>query len=336
MNKKVNRNLLTTFVISSLSVSTIAEACSNVFWNSPQGAVVTRTMDWMESTKPLLLKVAAGEKRNFHGAETGDKEYTVKNSFLAIGGYGKLVGEGVNEHGLQASVQYYRGMALEKGDGNTLSQNELAGYFLANFDNVQQVIDNVKDIEVGLTTIPGMQEPPRWHYIISDVSGDRAVIQYDENGVNIYRGDDAQVATNTSQKGLNKAWAEKSQQLKEFGGYGSQFQLEAGNTDSEQRYVFAKYFVSQLQNATSPKHAMMSVEGTAFKVPQQAAYRPQDGMNTYATEYTITYNLDSGDVVFKYMGDDWSQREWNFKDLLESDQRIEVPLYGRGSSMKVF
>ncbi|NGZ15283.1 linear amide C-N hydrolase [Vibrio aestuarianus] len=331
MNKQLNKAFLTTCIISSISIPTITQACSNVFWDSPQGVIVTRTMDWMESTKPLLLKVTAGEKRNFHGTGTSEQEYTVKNSFLAIGGYGKLIGEGVNEHGLHSSIQYYGDMQMEKGNENTLSQNELAGYFLANFNNVQQVIDSVKDIEVGLTAIPGMEKPPRWHYIVSDVSGDRAVIQYDDNGVNIYRGDDAQVVTNSNQKVLNEAWIEKSKQLKEFGGYGSQFQLGAGNTDSEQRYVFAKYFLSQIKNTSSPKHAMMSVEGTAFKVPQQATYRPQDGMDTYATEYTITYNLNSGDMVFKYTGDDWYQREWNYKELLASDQKLETPLYGKES-----
>ena len=89
----------------------------------------------------------------------------------------------------------------------------------------------------------------------------------------------------------------------------------------------AKYFVSQLRSANSPLQAMMAVEGTAFKVPQQAAYRPQDGMDTYATEYTITYNLESGDVVFKYTGEDWNQSEWNFKRLFMISDLLENPLY---------
>jgi hypothetical protein len=48
---------------------------------------------------------------------------------------------------------------------------------------------------------------------------------------------------------------------------------------------------------------MMSVEGTTLKV-QQAAYSAVDSaMPTYVTEYRITYNLNSGDVAFKYMGE---------------------------------
>ncbi|MGY3571752.1 linear amide C-N hydrolase [Vibrio paucivorans] len=327
MKSLMKKAAIASCVLSALGASTIASACSNVFWDSPQGVVVTRTMDWMESTHPLLLKVAAGEKRNYHGYDTADREYVVKNAFVAIAAYGNLIGEGVNEHGLQASVQYYRGMQLAEGNETTLSQNELAGYLLANYDDVQQVVDNIKDIRIGLTSIPGMQEPPRWHYIISDESGDRAVIQYDENGVKVYRGEDAQVVTNSSQNELLAAWEKKSEQLEGFGGYGSQFQLNAGNTDSEQRFVFAKYFVSQLRSANSPLQAMMAVEGTAFKVPQQAAYRPQDGMDTYATEYTITYNLESGDVVFKYTGEDWNHSEWNFKELLSSEKTVKKPLY---------
>ncbi len=319
--------LIVSAMVTAALGSTTSQACSNVLWNSPEGVVVTRTMDWMESTKPLLLTVRAGDKRNLHGAPTGSGEYTVKHDYLAIAGYGKLIGEGVNEHGLHTSVQYYRTMVAEEGTKAKLSQNEVGGYILANYDSVQDVLDNIQDIQFGLTAIPGMQEAPRWHYIISDKFGDRALLQYDKDGVQVYRGEDAQVVTNTSQKGLLTAWAKKEKELKSSGGFDSKFQLNSGNTDSEQRFVFAKYFVSQLKTASSPVNAMMSVEGTAFKVPQQAAYRPADGMDTYATEYTITYNLNSGDVVFKYTGDSWSQDSWNYKEILSSDIQLAKPLY---------
>lgn len=71
---------------------------------------------------------------------------------------------------------------------------------------------------------------------------------------------------------------------------------------------------------------MMMVEGTTFKVPQQAAYAPDRGMDTYATEYSITYNLDSGDVVFKYTGDSWTQESWNFYDIIDSDKSVSKRL----------
>ncbi|WP_295898623.1 linear amide C-N hydrolase [uncultured Vibrio sp.] len=322
----MKKTLITSALLSAVISSGSALACSNVFWDSPEGVVLTRTMDWMESTQPLLLTVRKGEERYLHGSES-ENTYTVKHDFLAIAGYGKLVGEGVNEKGLHSSLQYYREMSADTASETQLSQNEVVAYVLANFASVEEVIENVEDIDFGLTTIPTMAEPPLWHYIVSDKSGDRALIQYDADGMKIYRGDDAQVVTNTSQADLLDAWKEKQKALKHSGGYNSTFALGAGNTDSEQRFLFANYYVSQLETATSPTNAMMSVEGTAFKVPQQAAYKPGTALATYATEYTITYNLNSGDVVFKYSGENWSQEHWNYKTILASYKDVAKPLY---------
>ncbi|MGF1695787.1 linear amide C-N hydrolase [Vibrio kyushuensis] len=322
MKKSIIGSALLGALISSGSVL----ACSNVFWDSPEGVVLTRTMDWMESTQPLLLTVREGEKRYFHGSES-ENSYTVKHNFLAVAGYGKLVGEGVNEEGLHSSLQYYQDMSAEKASETQISQNEYVAYILANYASVQEVLDNVESIDFGLTTIPTMAEPPLWHYIVSDKSGDRAVIQYDKDGIKIHRGEDARVVTNTSQAGLLESWNKKEKELKDSGGYNSTFALGAGNTESEQRFLYANYYVSQLETATSPLNAMMAVEGTAFKVPQQAAYKPGTVLATYATEYTITYNLNSGDVVFKYSGENWSQEQWNYKTILASDVDLAKPLY---------
>ena len=51
-------------------------------------------------------------------------------------------------------------------------------------------------------------------------------------------------------------------------------------------------------------------------------------MTTYATEYSITYNLDSGDVVFKYTyGSNWNQQGWNDRTILASDESVNKALY---------
>ncbi|OQX40391.1 MAG: hypothetical protein B0D91_00105 [Oceanospirillales bacterium LUC14_002_19_P2] len=87
--------------------------------------------------------------------------------------------------------------------------------------------------------------------------------------------------------------------------------------------MFSAYFVDQLKTSLSPIHAMMAVEGTTFKVPQQVVYKLDVKMTTYATEYSITYNLESGDVVFKYT----YGSNWNYKTILASDESVERALY---------
>lgn len=324
------KKVLIAATASAVMLSTIglAEACSSVVWESNHGVVLTRTMDWMESTKPVLMTVREGSIRNLHGVQTGDT-YKVKHDYLAIAGYGDLIGEGVNKHGLQVSVQYYRPMTLNKAEKGEVSQVELGGYLLSNYTTVEEVLEALPTLKVGSAAIPELPEPPAFHYGVTDASGDRIVIQYDDDGMNVYRGEDARVMTNNpGQDVLLESWHAKKGELAETGGPDRNFNLEAGNTSAEQRFVFSNYFVSQLKESHSPTHAMMAVEGTTFKVPQQAAYAGEGAMDTYATEYSITYNLDSGDVVFKYTGDDkWSQDQWNFKQILSSNKNVKLPLY---------
>ena len=98
----MKKQFLASAILASALTIPMAEACTNVIWDSPQGVVVNRTMDWMESTRPLLLTVRKGEERNFHGMEglESDKTYAVKHNYLGIAAYGIFIGEGVNEHGL--------------------------------------------------------------------------------------------------------------------------------------------------------------------------------------------------------------------------------------------
>ena len=324
------KKTITTSLIGALAISLSANtlACSNVLWNSEHGTVVTRTMDWMESTQPALMSVRKGEERSLHGIPGGGT-YKTKNDYLAIAAYGKLVAEGVNEQGLQISVQYYREMKLPKAQSSDVSQVELAGYLLSQTDNVDQAVKLASELEVGLVSLSHLPEPPLFHYILADKDGGRALLQFDEDGLQIYRGDEAAVVTNNpGQKIHLAAWDQKKSEIIQQGGFNRKINLGAGNTDAQQRFIFSNYYLAQLKTSSSPINAMMSVEGTAFKVPQQAAYGAADSaMPTYATEYGITYNLDSGDVVFKYMGGDhWTQQRWNFKTLLASQQNIHRAL----------
>lgn len=321
MKKTIATSLIGALAIS-LSVNTLA--CSNVLWNSEHGTVVTRTMDWMESTQPALLSVREGEQRSLHGVP-GGASYETKNDYLAIAAYGKLIAEGVNKHGLQISVQYYRDMKLPKAQRGDVSQVELAGYLLSQTDTVDQAIKLASELKLGLVSLSHLPEPPLFHYILADKSGARALLQFDEDGLQVYRGEEAAVVTNNpGQKIHLAAWDQKKSEIIQQGGFNRTINLGAGNTDAQQRFIFSNYYLAQLKTSTSPINAMMSVEGTTLKVPQQAAYAaPDSAMPTYATEYGITYNLDSGDVVFKYMGGDhWSQQRWNFKTLLASEQNI--------------
>lgn len=314
-------------VIAAVAAAPAVQACSNVIWDSSQGTVVTRTMDWMGSSQPTLKTIRAGATRNLHGLESGN-DYRVEKDILAVESFG-LVTEGVNASGFQVSVQFYRNMSMAAAQPGEVSQLELAAYLLAQADSVEEALSLVATLKVGRVALPSLAEAPAGHYIMSDRSGDRALLQYDPDGLKIYRGADAKVVTNNpSQAEHLDLWQTKKDEIEAAGGFDSTINLGAGNTQASQRFIFSNYFASQLTQASSPLQAMMAVEGTTFKVPQQAAYKLGDKMTIYATEYSITYNLDHGDVVFKYTGESaWTQQSWNYRDLLASKQAINRPLY---------
>ena len=90
-----------------------AEACSRILWNDNKLAVVVgRTMDWPESTEPVLTVFPRGMKRN--GGRLGPVEVVKDNPVTWTTKYGSLVttvygigtADGFNERGLAAHMLY--------------------------------------------------------------------------------------------------------------------------------------------------------------------------------------------------------------------------------------
>ncbi len=294
------KKLFLILVTAMFSVTVLA--CTNVFWASDKGVVVNRTMDWPLSTEPVLVAYNDG-----------------KYKLLAITLVG-MVGEGVNEKGLQGSALYYSKMRLPVLKDAQVTQVNLLEYLLSNYATVQEVANNIRELKVAFSEYPALPAPPLGHYILTDKSGDRILLQYNETGLAIYRGEDAKVVTNTEQQGNLSAWKEVTASVIKQGGPDMKVKMEMGNTDSVQRFIYSNYYLGQLKDTHSALYSMMALEGVSFKIPQQAAYRPNTGFDTYQTEYSVVYNLETGDVVFKYSGlNHWKQESWNFYELIGTD-----------------
>src|ERR1700730_14034578 len=88
-------------------------ACSRILWNNNKLAVVAgRTMDWPESTEPILTVFPRSKKRN--GALLGPNVVVKENPAKWTSKYGSLVttiygigsADGFNERGLAAHMLY--------------------------------------------------------------------------------------------------------------------------------------------------------------------------------------------------------------------------------------
>jgi penicillin V acylase-like amidase (Ntn superfamily) len=96
-----------------LAAPQIADACTRVLWNTNKLAVVVgRTMDWPESTQPILTLLPRGMSRD--GGRAGPQVAVPDNPARWTSRYGSLVtsiygigtADGLNERGLGAHMLY--------------------------------------------------------------------------------------------------------------------------------------------------------------------------------------------------------------------------------------
>lgn len=305
----------------------VANACTSVAWNTELGTFTSRTMDWMESTKPVLGNINKGEKRSIQGNGLGDN-YTVKYDIVAILAYGEIVADGVNSEGMKVDTLFYPDMSMNKATSEAdITQFTLAEYLLANFGSVEEVVEALPNLNYGSIMLEGMPVEMKLHWSVTDKHGDRLVIEFDEDGLNTYRGEEAMVMTNDPsmkqqiehRNKVKTTWADATRDTD----YGS-----IGNGNSPSRFVHASYFVSKLHEPTSVRSAMMKLSTVPFRVPADAPYKDfgnGKGVSSYATEWTLTQSLETGESVFEYnFNEDWNTVQFNVYEMMGKEFRIPL------------
>ncbi|GAL13253.1 choloylglycine hydrolase family [Vibrio astriarenae] len=318
---------ITLALLAASFTSGIAHACTSVSWNTELGTFTTRTMDWMESTKPVLGNINKGDIRSIQGNGLGDT-YTVKYDMVAVFAYGELVGDGVNSEGMQVNTLFYPDMTMQDVTSDSdITQFTFAEYLLANYASVDEVVEALPNLKYGSIMMDGMPVEMKLHWSVTDKSGDRLVIEMDEDGLNTYRGDEAQVMTNDpsmkeqieTRNKVQPTWENATRDTD----YGS-----IGNGNSPSRFVHASYFASKLTEPTSVRNAMMKLSTVPFRVPADAPYKDfgnGQGVSTYATEWTLTQSLETGDSVFEYNFEDaWNTVQFNVYDMMGKEFRLPL------------
>lgn len=317
---------ITIAMLMGLTTASIAHACTSVAWNTEHGTFTSRTNDWVESTSPTLGGVLKGEMRSLQGTRESDK-YRVKYDFVAVLAYGELMHDGVNSEGFQVNSLFYNPMSMpEAKEGvSSISQFTFGEYLLASFASVDEAIKALPSLKLGKITLERMPMEMNIHWSITDKSGDRAVIELDKDGINIYRGEEAMVMTNdpsmkihiTNRENSKRTWVNSNSKT-EFG--------STGNTNAESRFLHASYYKSKLIEPSSINNGLMKLSTVPFRVPVDAPYKDFGrGMTGYATEWTLTQSLESGDSVFEYNFDDnWNTVKYNVYDMMGKTFRIDL------------
>jgi choloylglycine hydrolase len=270
---------------------TVADMCTRVLWNTNDIAVLTgRSMDWPESTQPLIVAFPRGRDRNGI-APAGVTEDS--NPHLWTSRYGSLVStvygagsvDGFNEAGLGAHALYLE--CTEFGVRDTSKPAVHAGLWLQYLlDQAATVVEAVALMDsIQLININMRGHDANLHLAVEDATGDSAIIEFADGRPVIHHGREYTLMTNDPS--YDKQLELLAQQ--DFSHPSRDMPLP-GNVNPIDRFQRAAYYAALLPKPETPRQAVASVMAIVrnVSVPFGAPY--QD-FGIYDTEYRTVTDL---------------------------------------------
>jgi penicillin V acylase-like amidase (Ntn superfamily) len=278
--------------LSAILIASSAQPCSRILWNDNKLAVVVaRTMDWPESTQPILTVFPCGIDRN--GGRVGTEVVVNDNPLQWKSKYGSLVttiygigtADGFNEKGLAIHMLYLNACDFGPRDKNKPGvQAGLWGqYLLDNAASVSEALQLQETLQVVMAETNGHKA--NVHLAIEDANGDSAIIEYIDGKPVVHHGRQYKIMTNDPTY---------DQQLKllselDFSKPSSDTPLP-GNVKATDRFQRASYYAAMLPEPNNEREAIASALAIArnVSVPFGAPYK---GFGIYNTEYRTVINL---------------------------------------------
>jgi choloylglycine hydrolase len=289
-----------TAVTVSLTSWQYADACSRILWNDNKLAVVVaRTMDWPESTEPVLTVFPRGMKRN--GGRLGPVEVIKDNPLTWTTKYGSLVttiygvgtADGFNERGLGAHMLFLKSADFGPRDTSKPGVNGglWAQYLLDNAATVNEALALLDNVQVVMTEARGTKTTV--HLAIEDASGDSAIIEYVGGKQVVHHGREFKIMTNDPTYDEQLALLKKL----DFSKPSSDTPLP-GNVKPTDRFQRIAYYLPMLPEPKSEREAVAGVLAIArnVSVPFGAPYK---GFGIYNTEYRTVTDLTNKRYFFE-------------------------------------
>jgi penicillin V acylase-like amidase (Ntn superfamily) len=277
-----------------------AFACTRVLWSDNKLATIAgRSMDWPESTQPVLTVFPRGMKRD--GGKLGGVDVVKENPLRWTSQYGSLVttlygigtADGLNEKGLGAHLLFLK--AADFGGRDPAKPGLQAGLW------VQYVLDNAATVAEALTLLEKIQpvlvethgHKSSVHLAIEDASGDSAIMEYVGGKPVIHHGRDYKIMTNDPPYDQQLALLKTHDLSKP-----SKDTPLPGNVNPIDRFVRATYFLRLLPEPKNQREAaagMFSVVRNV-SVPFGAPYGE---FGVYNTEYRTVSDLTNKVYFFE-------------------------------------
>ncbi len=273
--------------------------CTRVLWNTNGLAVLTgRSMDWPESTQPLIVAFPPGRQRDgFQPAGVGNDpnplRWTSRYASLVTTIYGVGTIDGLNSAGLAG-----HGLYLQATDFGTRNPARPAvqttlwlQYLLDRAATVEEALALMEDIELVKITVRGHDS--NIHLALEDSSGDSAIVELADGRPVIHHG--RQFTLMTNDPTYDEQLALLSQQ--DFTHPSRDMPLP-GNVNAVDRFQRAAYYSALLPKPDSEREAVASVMAIMrnVSVPFGAPYAE---FGVYNTEYRTVTDLTNRMYFFE-------------------------------------
>lgn len=273
--------------------------CTRVLWNTNGLAVLTgRSMDWPESTQPLIVAFPPGRQRDgFQPAGVGNDpnplRWTSRYASLVTTIYGVGTIDGLNSAGLAG-----HGLYLQATDFGTRNPARPAvqttlwlQYLLDRAATVEEALALMEDIELVKITVRGHDS--NIHLALEDSSGDSAIVELADGRPVIHHG--RQFTLMTNDPTYDEQLALLSQQ--DFTHPSRDMPLP-GNVNAVDRFQRAAYYSALLPKPDSEREAVAAVMAIMrnVSVPFGAPYAE---FGVYNTEYRTVTDLTNRMYFFE-------------------------------------
>jgi len=306
-----------------LATSQLTQACTRILWNNNKLAVVVgRSMDWPQSTEPVLTVFPRGMMRD--GGRAGaavvaahnPARWTSKYASLVTTIYGIGTADGLNERGLGAHMLYLSATDYGARDASkaAVQAGLWAQYALDNAANVNEALALLDNIQVVNVQTHGFEA--NVHLALEDASGDSAIIEYIDGKPVVHHGREFRIMTNDPPYDQQLALLSKL----DFSKPSSDTPLP-GNVNPRDRFQRAAYYMALLPPPKDEREAVASVFAIArnVSVPFGAPY---ESFGIYNTEYRTVMNLTDRRYYFELT----TSPNVIWADLLQMDLKPGAPV----------
>lgn len=273
--------------------------CTRVLWNTNDLAVLTgRSMDWPESTEPLIVAFPAGRERNgVHPAgileDADPARWTSRHASLVTTVYGMGTVDGFNDAGLAGHGLYLN--ATDFGPRDPAKPAVHAGlwlqYLLDQAASVAEALDLMNGIDVVAVHAHG--HDANLHLALEDAGGDSAIIEFAAGRPVVHHG--RQFTLMTNDPTYDEQLALLSRQ--DFSHPSRDMPLP-GNVNAVDRFQRAAYYSALLPTPQSEREAVAGVMAIMrnVSVPFGAPY---GDFGVYNTEYRTVTDLTNRTYFFE-------------------------------------